>query len=129
MIKGSCLCAKVTYQISGAVGDIIHCHCETCRKAHGAAFSSVASVDDQDFQVFGRDQLSVFESSPGKHRYFCKNCGTQVYAKREHTDHVILRLGSLDSEPNSREVGHIWLEDKASWYQLSADLPQHQKGG
>ena len=42
MIIGSCLCGSVEYEISG---DIVHCHCETCRKAHGAAFSSVASVN------------------------------------------------------------------------------------
>ncbi|WP_438269777.1 GFA family protein [Neptunomonas phycophila] len=38
MITGSCLCGKVSYEISGEVGDIVHCHCVTCRKAHGAAF-------------------------------------------------------------------------------------------
>ncbi|WP_438269521.1 GFA family protein [Neptunomonas phycophila] len=38
MITGSCLCGNVSYEISGEVGDIVHCHCVTCRKAHGAAF-------------------------------------------------------------------------------------------
>lgn len=127
MITGSCLCGKVEYEIAGQVGDIVHCHCKTCRKAHGAAFSSVAAVDDSDFKLSGGDMLNAFESSKGKRRYFCSNCGTQVYAKREGTGHVILRLGSLDSDPCSREKSHIWTSEKASWYSTNSRLPEHSE--
>ncbi|WP_442903882.1 GFA family protein, partial [Gilvimarinus sp. 1_MG-2023] len=75
MITGSCLCGAVTYTITGKVGDIVHCHCVTCRKAHAAAFSSVAAVADADFVVSGRESLTAYESSPGKQRYFCSRCG------------------------------------------------------
>ncbi|MCP8686491.1 GFA family protein [Marinobacterium sedimentorum] len=127
MITGSCLCGKVKYAISGQVGDIVHCHCKTCRKAHGSAFSSVAAVNDNDFTVSGSDNLSSFESSEGKRRYFCSNCGTQVYAKRANTQHVILRLGSLDDDPQSSEKSHIWVSEKASWYSINSQLPEHSE--
>lgn len=125
MITGSCLCGKVTYEITGKIGDIIHCHCQTCRKAHGSAFSSVSSVDDANFKLSGEDALNAFESSQGKWRYFCSNCGTQIFAKRENTNHVILRLGSLDTDPMSLEKSHIWVSQKASWYQINRELPQY----
>ncbi|MDF1642256.1 GFA family protein [Thalassolituus oleivorans] len=127
MISGSCLCEKVTYKITGRIGDIIHCHCKTCRKAHGAAFSSVASVQNDEFEVIGREHLQSFESSQGKHRYFCSNCGTQVYAQRENAEHVILRLGSLDDDPLSPETKHIWVSEKASWYSINSHLPEMDK--
>lgn len=125
MIKGSCLCGKVTYEISGEVGEIVHCHCETCRKAHGSAFSSVAAVNDADFDLYGCEQLNSFESSSGKVRHFCSNCGTQIYAKRNGTDHLILRLGSLDDDPRTREANHIWVSQKAGWYDINSDLPEY----
>ena len=124
MIKGSCLCGNVRYEILGKVGEIVHCHCQTCRKAHGAAFSSVAAVSDNDFRLNDAGMLSSFESSAGKKRYFCQNCGTQIYAKRENTKHIILRLGSLDSDPSSSEKAHIWLSQKATWYEVDSKLPQ-----
>jgi hypothetical protein len=127
MIRGSCLCGKVKYSISGQVGDIVHCHCKTCRKAHGSAFSSVAAVNDNDFTVSGSDNLNWFESSEGKRRYFCSNCGTQIYAKRANTQHVILRLGSLDDDPQSSEKNHIWVSEKASWYSINSQLPEHSE--
>ena len=116
MITGSCLCGNVKYKISGEVGDIVHCHCKTCRKAHSSAFSSVAAVEDVDFELSGSEHLKSFESSKGKNRYFCSNCGTQIYAKRDNTQHVILRLGSLDDDPKSKEKSHIWASQKASWF-------------
>ena len=127
MISGSCLCGKVKYEISGKIGDIVHCHCRSCRKAHGSAFSSVAAIDDDDFNLLHKDPLGCFESSKGKNRYFCLNCGTQVYAKKDGTKHVILRLGSLDNDPKSKEKSHIWVSQKATWYELNSHLPEHKE--
>ncbi|MBQ0718697.1 MAG: GFA family protein [Gammaproteobacteria bacterium] len=123
MISGSCLCGKVSYEIAGAVGDIVHCHCISCRKAHGSAFSSVAAVQQSDFTLKGEAALSAYESSAGKTRYFCSHCGTHVYAQRIHAEHIILRLGSLDVDPKSSEKGHIWVSQKASWYSINSILP------
>ncbi|MCV6614090.1 MAG: GFA family protein [Cellvibrionaceae bacterium] len=124
MNKGSCLCGQVSYQIEGPLGDIVHCHCQTCRKAHGSAFSSVAAVAEDKFELNTQDQLGAFESSPGKWRYFCKNCGTQIYAKRDNKNHIVLRLGSLDSASGYRQSNHIWVSQKAPWYSISQRLPE-----
>lgn len=122
MIKGSCLCNKFQYEISGTPGDITHCHCTTCRKAHGAAFSSVSAVNINNFKsISGNDVLKSFESSPGKWRYFCANCGSHIYAHRETQEHYILRLGTLDDDPISRPVNHIWTSLKAPWYEIEKD--------
>ena len=59
MITGGCLCGAVKYRLTGPLGDIVHCHCETCRKTHSSAFSSVAAVADTDFQLLeGAGKLS-----------------------------------------------------------------------
>jgi hypothetical protein len=127
MITGSCLCGKVTYAITEKIGESYHCNCKTCRKAHGAAFSSVASVAGESIKMQVKKLLKTFESSKGKKRYFCSNCGTQIYARREGEKHIILRLGSLDSEPNAIEKSHIWVSQKAPWYTINNSLPEHQK--
>ena len=82
MLTGSCLCKSVAYEVDAAPGPIVHCHCETCRKTHGSAFSSVSNVPRDKFRwVRGQEQLSSYESSPGKFRHFCSRCaalGSQV---------------------------------------------------
>lgn len=58
------------------------------------------------------------------------NCGSQLYAKRENTAVVILRLGSLNdasiitSGNRYQEAKHIWLSQKACWYPLENEIKQ-----
>ena len=128
-LHGRCLCGQVHYQILKPIDRVYHCHCETCRKAHGSAFSSVAAVADDAMVISGTEHLNRYESSPGKWRYFCRHCGTQVYARRTEARHYILRLGSLDTELDFPEQEHIWLSDKASWYELHRQCPEYQESG
>ena len=122
MINGSCLCGEVKYVINGKLGDITHCHCRTCRKAHGAAFSSVAAVQIDDFEfTSGEGLIKCYASSPDKVRCFCANCGSQIYAHRQGQSHYILRLGTLDDDPGVRPVNHIWVSEKAPWYNPETD--------
>ena len=123
-ITGSCLCNQVTYTLKNGIEEIVHCHCQTCRKAHAAAFSSVAKIMDEDFEITrGEGLLKSYESSPGKQRYFCSNCGSQIYAKKAGTPHRVLRMGTVDTVVQIPERCHIWLSGKASWYQINSDIP------
>ncbi len=130
MIKGSCMCGEVTYSIQGEIGDITHCHCTTCRKAHGAAFSTVASVKINDFTfITGENLMKCYQSSTDKVRCFCSNCGSHIYAHREGQQHYILRLGTLDDDPKAQSKNHIWLSLKAPWYDIDEDskLPRYEE--
>ena len=131
-ITGNCLCGDISYEISQTVGDIVHCHCIKCRKAHGAAFSSVAKIEDQNFLLRDESQfLKSYQSSPGKTRYFCSCCGSQIYAKRDNTDFIILRLGTLNDESMAgsqyQETKHIWLAEKACWYEVHSEIEEEQE--
>ncbi|MEZ9232504.1 GFA family protein [Vibrio amylolyticus] len=126
MKTGSCLCGSINYIISDEIGQVVHCHCKTCQKAHSSAFSSVSAVKDSDFQLT-TGALKSYESSEGKRRYFCGQCGSQIYAKRRETEHIILRLGSLDTNVNLQESSHIWVSHKAPWFSFSNDLPKYDK--
>ena len=38
MLKGSCLCGGVRYEIDAELQSVSYCHCSQCRKASGAAY-------------------------------------------------------------------------------------------
>ena len=79
MLTGSCLCGSVAYEVDAEAGPIVHCHCQTCRKTHGSAFSTVTNVPRDRFRwTKGENLLRSFESSPGKQRYFCTTCGSHA---------------------------------------------------
>ena len=126
MITGGCLCGRVRYEADALAGPVGHCHCATCRKAHGAAFSTTARVARGAFRVTpGGDDLGAFESSPGKRRFFCPRCGSHVFAAWDAEDEVILRVGSVDDDaPLPKPVAHVFTSDKAPWYDIADDLPR-----
>jgi hypothetical protein len=129
MLTGSCLCGSVAYEVDAAPGPIVHCHCVTCRKAHGSAFSTVSSVPRDRFRwTRGENLLKAFESSPGKNRYFCTQCGSQIVAERAGKGTVLLRMGCLDSEITERPVAHIWRSDAANWFDPKDQLPERPQG-
>jgi hypothetical protein len=128
MIRGSCLCGRIAFSVEQLDGPIGHCHCNTCRKAHSAAFSTTAVVKREHFSwIRGEEMLRSFESSPGKMRHFCSNCGTQLIAEWVSKPSVILRLGSLDDDPDQLPAGHIWVSHAVPWLQYGVDLPQFQE--
>jgi len=51
MIKGSCLCGEVQYQIQQELGPIIYCHCKRCRKSSGSAFVTSTEVLRANFKI------------------------------------------------------------------------------
>jgi hypothetical protein len=123
-MRGSCLCGKIEYEVSQLDSPIRHCSCRTCRKAHAAAFNTSASVASEHFQwLKGTEVLKAFESSSGKQRYFCSNCGTQLVAQHVGSETFILRVATLDDNPGQRPQGHIWASHEVPWLEYGPEVP------
>ena len=130
-MKGSCLCGAIEYEIDSIDMPIVHCHCRTCQKAHAAAFASTAGIMREHFRwLKGEEKLSFFESTPGKLRYFCSGCGSHLVAERLNQPHVILRVATLDENPNVTPQAHIWTSHDVPWleYENISCYPEWQPG-
>lgn len=127
MIKGSCLCGRVAYEIAGPLTDVVNCHCGMCRKAHGAAFRTRATVHAADFKwTRGENHITWYCSSPGNYRGFCEACGTPLLSRLDQTPEVYgLPLGALDDDPGVRPSAHCHVADRAPWFEITDDLPRH----
>jgi hypothetical protein len=127
MIRGSCLCKGVKFEIHGKLGRSSHCHCSMCRKAHGAAFGTYAAVRKEDFKVTaGAGLIARYRSSLWVERTFCSRCGSRLqFISNEQPDIVDVALGVLDDDPGIRVPYHIFVASKAPWYEIADDLPQY----
>lgn len=115
-IQGSCLCHSVQYEIDELASPIGFCHCHTCRKAHAAAAAPTARVRRENFRwLAGREFVRNYESSPGKTRHFCGECGSHIVAMRTGQEEYILRVATLDDDPVIRPVIHIWTAHDVPW--------------
>ena len=131
MYTGSCLCGGIQFSINAELAPIQICHCSQCRKAQGGAFATNTPVETSDFEVkSGTDLLTEYESSPGKRRFFCRQCGSPIYSSRDSLANVIrIRAGLLD-EPlkKVKPAFHAYTSSKCSWWEINDDLPTYDEG-
>lgn len=123
---GRCLCAGVQFRIDGPLAPVQICHCSQCRRAQGTPFATNVPVDVDRFHlVSGSDLLSSFESSPGKHRVFCRRCGSPVYSHRDSLAGVLrIRAGLIDEPADLTLQAHAQVASKATWWSIDGDLPR-----
>src|SRR5262249_6385477 len=85
MLKGSCACGSVRYEIAGDIGPVSYCHCWQCRKTSGSSFGTTAPVFAADFSVVaGGERLAEWQSGDGIHRMFASCCGSPIYKRYDH---------------------------------------------
>ena len=129
VLKGSCLCGGIAYEISGPLIGTLNCHCKMCRKAHGAAFRTRASIKTEDFKFLkGENLLTYFESSPGERRSFCSKCGAVIITRfQKFPKYLGFALGTLDTDPEIEIQQHVFTRYKAPWFNITDDLPQSEE--
>ena len=130
MLRGSCLCGEVKYEIEGPLRDVRNCHCSMCRKAHGAAFRTRATIRVADFRYLkGEHLITAYESSPGTYRTFCGRCGSSLITTfAAHPEYYGLPLGGLDDDPGVKPTSHVYVADKAPWCDITDGLPCYPQG-
>lgn len=124
-LRGSCLCGQVKFEVSEHFLYAGFCHCSFCRKASAAIGTAVAAVNPNDFQLLdGKGALQTYRRTAKTHSCFCKNCGSLIYGDKPEQSLLHFRMALLDDEPSIKPQAHIFVDSKASWYDINDDLPQ-----
>lgn len=127
MIRGSCLCGNVKFQISGEPYSLSYCHCSRCRKAAGV-FSAVLIGKSDDLVVTeGQDDIGKFKAGSDTkfERCFCKQCGTSL-GDMNSGDIYVVAASALDDDPKIKPSLHIHTASKPDWYEIDDDLKKFE---
>lgn len=128
LLRGSCLCGVVRFEVTGPLTMMLHCHCSRCRKAHGAPFATFATCADTDLRfVSGEDAIVAGAAPPGGPRRFCRHCGSPAPSAQPSMGLAFIPVGLLEGDPGMRPQGHLFVGSKAPWHRITDTLPQHQK--
>ncbi len=126
-MTGSCLCGNVRYEAEGELTAMHHCHCSRCRKHSGAAFVTDGFVAASGFRwLSGEDALRSYRV-PGwtGTRVFCGTCGSSLGGRDERwPDFIVVNAGTLDDDPGTRPLYHIYVGSKAPWFTITDSLTQ-----
>jgi hypothetical protein len=134
MIRGSCLCGGVQFEIASAAGTFELCHCTRCRKVSGSAYLTWLGVRREEFRFLqGEDLIRTYEcpvreSPPAYDTSFCTRCGSEVpNPSKTGEPWFEVPAGAFDDDPGIRPDKHIYVDSKAPWDHIADDLPQMTK--
>jgi hypothetical protein len=125
-MQGSCLCQSIRFEIEGDPKAVVHCHCQFCRKAHGALYTTLLFMPfsclkvTEGAQHFARYHLPRLKAD----RCFCAKCGTRLYNHAPSRELISVVVATLDGGEALRPLAHINTESKSSMLQIGDGVPQ-----
>ena len=120
---GGCLCGAVRYEITGPLRDVVNCHCSMCQKQHGN-FGPHTKARKVNIHITNDTGLSWYKTSEVARRGFCNLCGSGLFWEPFELDATGIIAGTLDDSAGLKTMGHIFVGEKADFYQIDDDLPQ-----
>ena len=132
MLRGSCLCGGVQFEVDRAVGPFELCHCPRCRKVSGSAFVAGLGVAVRDFRMLSGKELvrtyqaPIREHPPAYSVAFCSRCGSPVPDAPTGAGWFEIPAGLFDGEIPEPDR-HIFVECKSAWFSITDGLPQLTK--
>lgn len=126
-VTGRCLCGDIRYEYRGAPVNILHCHCESCRRHASSPIATFVCVASEGFR-FTQGVPVAYQSSPGVTRTHCGRCGSPMSYASERNAQVDLYIGTLDDPRAAVPTYHVHVEEQLPWFETADALPRYARG-
>jgi hypothetical protein len=126
MLKGSCLCGAVSFEVAGTLPQPDACHCTQCRRFSGHYFVS-ADVPRAAVTIHNDANVTWYHSSERVRRGFCATCGASLFFDPvDQAKHawIAIAMGAFDPPTNTHIAKHIFVAEKGDYYDIGDGLPQ-----
>ena len=122
--QGGCLCGEIRYTIHGDPDWSAHCHCRSCQRATGAAFTTWVGLESKNFEIT-EGEMKVCNTSPGVERGFCGDCGTSLtyVAEEGWPGQISILAPTLDNPEIASPARHVYVDHQLPWIKLDDGLP------
>jgi len=114
----SCLCGQVRIAAKGEPIRTGICHCNDCKKHHGALFYAAAIFPEKAVRITG-------ETSSFQGRHFCPTCGSSLFAVSG--GEVEIHLGCIDGPEAFAPTYECWTARRAHWLPDIEGMAQYPK--
>ena len=125
-VGGRCLCGAIRFRFEGAPNWVVHCHCESCRRATSSPMTTWISVPRAKLQFTGGTPR-YFSSSTTAKRSFCDACGSPMTYETDYLpDEIHIYAVSLDDPANPivSPSRHVFVSEQLSWFEVHDALPR-----
>jgi hypothetical protein len=126
--KGSCLCGKITFEVTTELPPLSACHCKQCRK-HSGHFEASVDIPRNSLLINGSENVTWYHSSEKVRRGFCSTCGSSLFwdpLDQDKHNWTAISMGSFDTPTKTKLEKHIFVAEKGDYYEINDGLPQNQ---
>ena len=126
-VQGACLCRAVRFEIALPSRFCAHCHCQNCRRAHGAAFVTFAGFPaGQVAIVSGAANLTRYRTDTDATRTFCSTCGSTLFYEGPRWEGELhVARANIDGEIDRAPSAHVYVDHGASWWAITDSLERY----
>ena len=118
---GRCQCGAVTYTAAD-LSDIWYCHCTQCQKLTGHHIAAAGTLKE-NLTIVGDIKWSpISEKSDSGH---CPICNAYLFWRAHEDPTISVLVGSVDDTAGLEAKGHIYVAEKADYYEINDRLPQY----
>ena len=130
VLRGSCLCDEIAFEVTRPMDAVHHCHCLRCRRARASAHTTngLTAVDNFRF-TRGEELLKTYRLETARYfsQVFCTQCGSGMPRVDSERNLVVIPFGSLDDDPGQGAQDNIYVGSMAPWYEITDNLPQFEE--
>lgn len=113
--EGGCHCRKVRFKTRGEPKFVSRCHCDSCRRTTGAAYSTWVGFTAASVEWTG-EPPSFYASSPGVKRSHCPHCGTPLtFESDKWAGERHFLIGTFDDPSAFTPSGDYLREEGLAW--------------
>lgn len=113
---GQCLCGIVQYEFKADQLLAYQCHCSTCQRVTGTAFSTTLFANEKSFKwINGESKINTYTRESGYIIQFCAICSSPVPNKFRHYPLYSIPAGGLKQGFNIKIAVQLCLDSKAAW--------------
>jgi hypothetical protein len=122
LATGGCECGGVRYRVEGALRDVVHCHCEPCRRITGHHMAATAaSVDDVHFESDAT--LGWYQRTSTTRYGFCTTCGSTLFwSAADKADILSIAAGTIDQPSGLVTVMAIYADEASDFHRLDGTI-------
>ena len=120
---GGCHCGAVEYEIAGPLRGVVNCHCGQCTRLNGH-YGAHSKARKRDLAITRDAGLAWYPITDVARRGFCRLCGTPLFWDHVEQDGIGIVAGSLNPPTGLQTIGHIFVDDKADFYEICDAAPR-----
>jgi hypothetical protein len=128
---GGCLCGAVRYRATVDDPTTMNCFCRDCQRATGSTCATFFGVPLASLELTGpaRGHAKVGDSGGRVERFFCSECGSQLYSVVEVVPGMAwVKTGSLDDPGVVAPKVNIWTRSRSPWAPIDPRLRAFEAG-